>query len=259
MNCHVWKIRCHSTRKHIPSAGIATVVDVPSPIEVTNPIATSANRATDKETPALWHQRLGHINMKDLQTLVKNKAVTGIKVPHTSLGKHKSIACQTCIMAKFNRSKFDKSRTRTEEVMHTLHSDITCPWPTASLGGGQYCVSLVDEASGKGGLSVIKSKDTASDELRRLILVWETKTGKKCRVLFTDRGGEYVSKEFQEWCLSRNIDHQYSVPRTPQQNGRAERFNQTIANIMRALMYTTNCMILSGAMQCTMLVSFTMS
>jgi hypothetical protein len=238
MNCPVWKIRCHTTRKQVPSASVATVIDVPLPTEGSDPIASSANRATDKETPALWHQRLGHINMKDLQTLVKNKAVTGIKVPHTSLGKHKSIACQTCIMAKFNRSKFDKSRTRTEEVMHTLHSDITGPWPTASLGGGQYCVSLLDEASGKGGLSVIKNKDNAADELRRLILVWETKTGKKCRVLFTDRGGEYVSKEFQDWCLTKNIDHQYSVPRTPQQNGRAERFNQTIANIMRSLMYT---------------------
>jgi hypothetical protein len=62
--------------------------------------------------------------MADLQTLVKNKSVTGIKVSHNQLGKHKSINCQTCVMAKFNRTKF-KTREKTDEVMHTLHSDIT--------------------------------------------------------------------------------------------------------------------------------------
>jgi hypothetical protein len=38
----------------------------------------------------------------------------------------------------------------------------------------------------------------------------------------------------KEWCLNRHITNHYSTPRVPQQNGRAERFNQTIANIMRS-------------------------
>jgi hypothetical protein len=101
-----------------------------------------------------------------------------------------------------------------------------------------YVVSLVDEASSNGAVSIIKTKSAAADEIRRLILVWEAKTQKKCRVLFTDRGGEYVGLELKEWCLNRSIMHHYSTPRVPQQNGRAERFNQTIANIMRSLMFT---------------------
>jgi transposase InsO family protein len=140
-------------------------------------------------------------------------------------------------MAKFNRTKF-KTREKTEEVMHTLHSDITRPWSTPSLGGGLYVVSLVDEASSNGTVSIIKTKSAAADEIRRLILIREAKTQKKCRVLFTDRGGEYVGLELKEWCLNRRIMHHYSTPRVPQQNGRAERFNQTIANIMRSLMFT---------------------
>jgi hypothetical protein len=101
-----------------------------------------------------------------------------------------------------------------------------------------YVVSLVDEASSNGAVSIIKTKSAAADEIRRLILIWEAKTQKKCRVLFTDRGGEYVGLELKEWCLNRSIMHHYSTPRVPQQNGRAERFNQTIANIMRSLMFT---------------------
>mgnify|MGYP002141276194 CR=1 FL=1 len=86
-------------------------------------------------------------------------------------------------------------------------------------------------------MSIIKTKSAAADEIRRMLLVWEAKTGKTCHVLFTDRGGEYVGHELRDWCLNRKILHHYSTPRTPQQNGRAERFNQTIANIMRSLMF----------------------
>jgi phospholipase C len=32
--------------------------------------------ATDPETPHLWHQRLGHVNIHDLQQLVKHGKIT---------------------------------------------------------------------------------------------------------------------------------------------------------------------------------------
>jgi hypothetical protein len=44
---------------------------LPSIPVIPDPCAASANRATDKETPALWHQRLGHVRMADLQTWSK--------------------------------------------------------------------------------------------------------------------------------------------------------------------------------------------
>jgi hypothetical protein len=73
------------------------------------PVAVSAtNRPTDKETAALWHQRLGHINMRDLQTLVKSNHVTGINVQPRHIIKHNSKTCQTCIMGKFNRTSLKK-------------------------------------------------------------------------------------------------------------------------------------------------------
>jgi hypothetical protein len=105
------------------------------------------------------------------------------------------------------------------------------------LAGGKYVISLLDEATGKGGVSVTKTKDSVVDELRRMILLWEAETQKKCWVLFTDRGGEYANSLLKEWCLNKSIVHHFSSPRTPEQNGRAERFNQTITNICRALLF----------------------
>jgi hypothetical protein len=201
------------------------------------PLAASANRATDKESAGLWHQRLGHIRMRDLQNLVSKKRITGIKIASSSILKHDSKKCQTCIMAKYRRSKLTSPRTPTDIPMHTLHSDLQGPFSNATLAGGKYVVSLLDEATGKGGVSITKTKDADVDELRRMILLWEAETQKKCCVLFTDRGGEYTNSLLKEWCLSKSIVHHYSVPRTPEQNGRAERFNQTITNICRALLF----------------------
>jgi hypothetical protein len=120
--------------------------------------------------------------------------------------------------------------------MHTLHSDIQGPLPTPTLACGKYVVTLLDEASSKGGVSIVRTKDACSDELRRMILAWETETGKKCHVLVTDRGGEYNGNYLKDWLLSKNIKHEHSVPRTPEQNGRAERFNQTLTNICMCLL-----------------------
>jgi hypothetical protein len=111
--------------------------------------------------------------MRDLQKLVTNNKITRIKISAKSLGKHDSKKCQTCIMAKFRRSKLTEPRTPTDIPMHTLHADLQVPFHVATLAGGKYMVSLVDEATGKGGASVTKTKDSAVDELRRMIMLWE--------------------------------------------------------------------------------------
>jgi hypothetical protein len=196
------------------------------------------NHATDKETPQLWHQRLGHVDMRSLQYLVANKKVTGVKIPVHTIRKHQhGPACKICVMSRHNRSPFHERREKAPEILHTVHTDVCGPYSVPSLGGGAYVVTLVDEFSGKADVSVVKKKDIVPDELRRMILTWENLTGKKVKFLFSDRGGEYINHVLANWCASKGIKHVYSVPRTPEQNGIAERLNQTLNNIVRALLF----------------------
>jgi hypothetical protein len=51
------------------------------------PFVASANRATGKESANLWHQRLGHIRMRDLQNLVTSNKITVIKLSAKTLAK----------------------------------------------------------------------------------------------------------------------------------------------------------------------------
>nr|KYP50278.1 Retrovirus-related Pol polyprotein from transposon TNT 1-94 [Cajanus cajan] len=56
----------------------------------------------------------------------------------------------------------------------------------------------------------------------------------KC--LRTDRGGEFTSSEFNEFCQKTGIKRQLTTAYTPQQNGVAERKNRTIMNLVRTLL-----------------------
>jgi transposase InsO family protein len=44
----------------------------------------------------------------------------------------------------------------------------------------------------------------------------ENQTGKKNRVLRSDNGGEYTSKEFMEFCAGEGIRRELNVPYNPQ-------------------------------------------
>lgn len=60
----------------------------------------------------------------------------------------------------------------------------------------------------------------------------------KC--LRIDRGGEFTSNEFKEYCETNGIKRQLTVAYTPQQNGVVERINRTMMNMVRSLLVQKN-------------------
>jgi transposase InsO family protein len=54
--------------------------------------------------------------------------------------------------------------------------------------------------------------------------------------LRSDRGGEYTSNEFEEFCAKQGMERQLTVAYSPQQNGVAERRNRTICEMARSVL-----------------------
>ena len=54
--------------------------------------------------------------------------------------------------------------------------------------------------------------------------------------LRTDNGGEYTSTEFESYLKDEGIEHQYSIPKTPEQNGVSERMNRTLVETVRSML-----------------------
>ena len=63
----------------------------------------------------------------------------------------------------------------------------------------------------------------------------ETETDLKLKCLRSDNGGEYINGGFREFCAANGIRMEKTIPRTPQQNGVAERMNRTLNERARSM------------------------
>ncbi|XP_026440725.1 uncharacterized protein LOC113339707 [Papaver somniferum] len=82
------------------------------------------------------------------------------------------------------------------------------------------------------------------DEIIEIFVRWkkatQTQTGKKIRVLRSDNGGEYKSDPFLQVCHDGGIKRHFTVNKTPQQNGVAERMNRTLLEKVENKRTSTN-------------------
>ncbi|KAK2986468.1 hypothetical protein RJ640_000222 [Escallonia rubra] len=64
----------------------------------------------------------------------------------------------------------------------------------------------------------------------------EKQSGSYIKVLRTDRGGEFLSTEFNLFCEANDIHRELTAPYTPEQNGVTERKNRTIVEMARSML-----------------------
>ena len=86
----------------------------------------------------------------------------------------------------------------------------------------------------------MKTKDTATilDHFKVYKAWAENITNQRIKILRTDGGGEYLNTDMQKYLKEHGIEHQHTVPYTPQQNGIAERFNRTLIECTRAILHS---------------------
>ena len=65
----------------------------------------------------------------------------------------------------------------------------------------------------------------------------ENLSNKKIKTLCSDNGGEYTSKEFEDFCKDVGIKRELTTPYNPQQNGVAEIKNTTVMDAMKTMIY----------------------
>ena len=64
----------------------------------------------------------------------------------------------------------------------------------------------------------------------------EAESGKKLRMLQTDRGDEFTLVEFAAYCMDQGVVRHHTAPYSPQQNGMVKRRNQTVVDMARSMM-----------------------
>lgn len=139
--------------------------------------------------------------------------------------------CSTCVQSKMSRSAFkSRSSHRASLPGELIHSDFGS-YEVLSREGYKYFVSFVDDFSKFVSIFPMKSKSSVFSCFKLFRAAFEKK--KRCAIvsLRSDNGGEYMSKEFEDYLSSAGITHEPGPPHSPELNGVAERTNRTIGNL----------------------------
>lgn len=144
---------------------------------------------------------------------------------------------QGCVQAKQPRKNF-KSEVlpRTSDLLELIYLDVCGPVNVVTIGGNGYFVSFVDDYRRKMWVYLVKTKDEVLDVFKKFKVMVEKQCGRQIKVLRTDGGGEYNSRDFQQFCDQRGLLHEVTAPYTPQHNGVAERRNRTVMNMVRSIL-----------------------
>ena len=86
-------------------------------------------------------------------------------------------------------------------------------------------------------VKILKAKSRAAKMLMQTVTRWENQTGKTVKILRSDNGGEFESKALADWVEMKGIVDERSLPYHHFQNGAAEHYNRTAADMGRSLLY----------------------
>ncbi|GJV55109.1 putative ribonuclease H-like domain-containing protein [Tanacetum coccineum] len=189
-------------------------------------------KATSDESK-LWHRRLGHINFKTMNKLVKGNLVRGL--PSKLFENNQT--CVACQKGKQHRASCkSKTVSSISQPLHMLHMDLFGPTFVKSLMKKMYCLVVTDDYSRFSWVFFLATKDETSGILKSFITRVENLIYQRVKVIRCDNGTKFKNKEMNQFCERKGIKREFSVARTPQQNGVAERKNRTLIEAARTML-----------------------
>ncbi|GJZ10980.1 putative ribonuclease H-like domain-containing protein [Tanacetum coccineum] len=181
----------------------------------------------------LWHRRLGHINFKTMNKLVKGNLVRGL--PSKLFENNQT--CVACQKGKQHRASCkSKTVSSISQPLHMLHMDLFGPTFVKSLMKKMYFLVVIDDCSRFSWVFFLATKDETSGILKSFITRVENLIDQRVKVIRCDNGTEFKNKEMNQFCERKGIKREFSVARTPQQNRVAKRKNRTLIEAARTML-----------------------
>ncbi|KAD4180043.1 hypothetical protein E3N88_28634 [Mikania micrantha] len=181
---------------------------------------------------SLWHRRLCHVNLKNMNKLVKNNLVTGLPTKEFICVDK----CVACLKGKQHKSSHHAKKINSiTTFLHLLHMDLFGPTSVKSLGRKSYFLVVTDDFSRYTWVFFLSTKDETAEILKSFILRVENESD-HVKIIRSDQGTEFKNHVLNSFCESKGITRQFSAPRTPQQNGVAERRNRTLIEAARTML-----------------------
>ncbi|SGZ34392.1 BQ5605_C071g12878 [Microbotryum silenes-dioicae] len=183
------------------------------------------------------HRRLAHLPVAQIKNIVQSGLVTGVDWVYKDQ-ELRDFYCNACLASKAHALPFARSKSIASGRLDLLHVDVA-QMPRPTFGGHRYMLVIIDDFSRKHWCILLALKSDVFPRLRDWILEVENATGNKVKTIRSDNGGEFTLRNFVDFCASKGIRRELTIPYTPQQNGRVERSNRTIKEGILALLYSS--------------------
>ncbi|GJX09972.1 putative ribonuclease H-like domain-containing protein [Tanacetum coccineum] len=146
----------------------------------------------------------------------------------------------TCVACQ--KGKQHKASYKTKIVssickpLQLLHMDLFGPVSIRSINKKTYCLVVTDDFSRFSWVFFFATKDKTPEILKNFITGIENQIDHKVKTIRCDNGTEFKNRIMNEFCKMKGIRMEFSVARTPQQNGVAERKNRTLIEAARTML-----------------------
>ncbi|KAJ9567756.1 hypothetical protein OSB04_003722, partial [Centaurea solstitialis] len=200
----------------------------------------------------------GHINKKRVELLLKGGFVGTFDFkPFDN--------CESCLSGKMTKEPFNKDNERataavlvllapilgrlsgnlipeirsqfySTNLLEIVHTDVCGPFSHEARGGYRYFITFTDDFSRYGYVYLMRHKSESFEKFREYQNEVQNQLDRKINLLWSDRGGEYLSQEFGNHLMECGIVSQITPPYTPQMNGVSERRNRTLLDMVRSMM-----------------------
>jgi len=118
-----------------------------------------------EEEVKLWHQKLGHLNLRGMQRAISVEAIRGLpklKIVEDNI-------CGECQIGKQTRmSHMRMEHQVTSKVLELMHMDLMGSMQVESIGGKRYAFVVVDDFSRFTWVNFIREKSDTFDVFKEL-------------------------------------------------------------------------------------------
>ncbi|GJV50143.1 putative ribonuclease H-like domain-containing protein [Tanacetum coccineum] len=157
-----------------------------------------AKAASDESM--LCHRRLGHINFKNINKLVKDNLIRGLPTKRFENDQ----TCVACLKGKQHRASCkSKVLNPITKPLFMLHMDLFGPTFVSSLIHKKYCLVVTDDYSRFTWVIFLTTKDKTSEILNNFIKEIENLVDKKVKIIRSDNGTEFKNKVMDDFCREK--------------------------------------------------------
>ncbi|CAI7890487.1 unnamed protein product [Closterium sp. NIES-54] len=176
---------------------------------------------------------LAHVGMNTIQSSAKHEVATGLDLKSASGA---DLQCVSCIRGELARHNFPDQGSDADDVLAVVHVDLSGPFRVAAKDGSLYFLLLKDRKTRNVWVRPVAKKSDALHEFVQWLAVTERQTKNSVLMLCSDRGREFLGKQFTNFVNGKGIVHNLTCPYTPQQNGMAEREMRTVVESVQTML-----------------------